>query len=135
LSAAAIARSYGTPLVVESAGGVLSPYSDRVTCADLATALGFPVLLVSRNTLGTINQTALAIAEIRRRSLPLAGVILVNTQPRATPDQPFNASLIAQLTGEIPLGILPYLDSPTPARLAAALEAAADLHPILTRLI
>ena len=134
LSAAAIARSYGTPLVVESAGGLLSPYSDRVTSADLATALGFPVILVSRNALGTINHTSLAIAEIRRRALPLAGILLVNTQPCATPDQAFNPSLIAQLTGDTPLGILPYLDSPTPDRLAAALEAAADLRPILDRL-
>jgi dethiobiotin synthetase len=106
-----------------------------VTSADLATALGFPVILVSRNALGTINHTALAIAEIRRRALPLAGIILVKTQPCATPDQPFNPSLIAQLTGETPLGILPYLDSPTPARLAAALEATTDLRPILGRLI
>lgn len=135
LSAAAIARSYGTPLVVESAGGLLSPYGDRVTSADLATALGFPVILVSRNALGTINHTALAIAEIRRRSLTLAAIILVNTQPGATPDQPFNASLIAHHAGDTPLAILPYLESPTPAHLAAALEAAADFPRILSPLM
>jgi dethiobiotin synthetase len=54
---------------------------------------------VARNGLGTINHTAPSIAEIRRRGLPLAGLILVDTTDPPTPDRPHNADLIAALTG------------------------------------
>jgi dethiobiotin synthetase len=79
------------------------------------------VLLVARNGLGTVNHTALAINEIRRRNLRLAGVILVDTAPGASPDRAFNLDLIAQLTGVKPLGILPYVPGATPDALADAL--------------
>jgi 8-amino-7-oxononanoate synthase len=131
LSAAAAASCHGSPLVVESAGGVLTPYGDHLTSADLATALGFPVLLIARNALGTVSHTSLAVSEIRRRSLRFLGIILVNTQASATPDQSSNSSLIANLTGAAPLGVFPYVESRTPALLAAALESGVDLRPIL----
>jgi dethiobiotin synthetase len=77
-----------------------------------------------------VNHTSLAVSEIRRRSLLLLGIILVNTQASATPDQSSNASLIADLTGVTPLGVFPYVESGTPALLAAALESSVDLRPI-----
>jgi 8-amino-7-oxononanoate synthase len=131
LGAAAVARTFGSPLVVESAGGLLTPYGHQLTSADLAVALGFPVLLVARNALGTVNHSALAIGEIRRRSLPFLGIILVNTDASEAPDHPSNATLIAELTGVRALGLLPYINSPTPSRIAAVLQQAADLNPIL----
>jgi dethiobiotin synthetase len=120
---------------VETAGGLLSPYCGTFTAADLAADLGFPVLLVARNSLGTINHTALAIAELRRRALPLLGIILVNTSAASSPDQATNPAQIALQTGLAPLGILPYLGaSPEPRTLATALESAVDLTPILAAL-
>jgi len=130
LSAAAIAQSYGSPLVVETAGGLLTPYATQLTSADLAGFLGFPVILIARNGLGTINHTALAVAEIRRRQLPLLGIILVTTQASTTPDQPSNSSMIAEQTGLPPLGTLPFVPSHTPAVLAMALQSALDLQPL-----
>jgi dethiobiotin synthetase len=134
LSAAATARTYGGPLIIESAGGLLTPYGRNLASADIAAALGLPVLLVARNSLGTINHTALALGEIRRRALPLLGTILVNTQPSGAPDHASNARQIADLTGETPLGVIPYLNTPTPGNLAAALEQAVDLGPLLAAL-
>ena len=125
------AATYGAPLVVESVGGVLSPYAPTLTSLDLATALGFPVLLVSRNGLGTINHTALAIAEIRRRPVKFLGTVLVTTVPEPSLDQSSNLSLIAALTGQPPLGVLPFVGSQTPADLSMALTANVDLRPIL----
>ena len=131
LAAAATARSHGEPLIVETAGGVLTPYAPRFTSADLATTLSLPVLLVARNSLGTVNHTALAVAEISRRSLTLVGILLVDTTATTTPDRACNASLISNLTGITPLGVLPYLQNPTPSALASALKASADLRPIM----
>jgi dethiobiotin synthetase len=123
LSAADRLRDAGDYLVTESAGGLLTPYSDLLTAADIAAALRLPVLLVARNGLGTINHTALAINELQRRALPLAGVVLVDTTPDSSPDRASNAHLIARMTGTQPLGVLPHLAHPTPDALANALAA------------
>jgi 8-amino-7-oxononanoate synthase len=128
------AASFGGPLIVESAGGLLSPYATNLTSADLAAALGLPVLLVSRNSLGTINHTSLALAELRRRSIRCLGTILVTTTAQPTPDQHSNAHLIAAATGQAPLGTLPFLTSLSPANLAASLAASVNLDPIFSSL-
>jgi dethiobiotin synthetase len=116
-------------IVVEAAGGLLVPYAGVCTCADLAAALGLPLLLVARTALGTINHTALTIAELARRGLALAGLILVQTQPEKLPHEDTNARLIEDLTGVQPLGTLPHLcpdDATQPDRLADALAAVLD---------
>ena len=74
------------PLVVEGAGGLLVPLDDLTLMADLMAKLGLPLVLVARTGLGTINHSLLSIAEIRRRRLPLAGVILVGPESRDNRD-------------------------------------------------
>jgi dethiobiotin synthetase len=125
------AAAYGSPLVVETAGGLLSPYSSHLTPADFAAALGLPVLLIARNGLGTVNHTALALAEIRRRDLPFLGVVLVTISQTPTPDQDTNSALIGQATGHQPLGTLPFLSSRTPHAFSSALQENVDLRSIL----
>ena len=44
-------------VIVEGAGGWLSPISDSLYIADIAKTIGYPVLIVTANRLGTINQT------------------------------------------------------------------------------
>jgi adenosylmethionine---8-amino-7-oxononanoate aminotransferase len=131
LSAFARLSPYGNFLLVESAGGLLTPYSENLTGADLAAAFGFPVLLIARNSLGTINHTALALAEIRRRQLPLAGLLFVSTSPQQTPDQKDNARLVEALTGVRALGLLPFLQCPNPENIAAALSLIAAPETLL----
>ena len=125
------AAAYGGPLIVESVGGILSPYAQNLTSADLATALGLPVLLVARNALGTVNHTSLALGELRRRSIHCLGTILVTTTGERTPDQQSNSSLIADANGQSPLGTLPFLNSQDPAEIAKALAANVDLAQLL----
>jgi len=132
LSAARRAAAHGDFLLVESAGGVLSPYSDDLTSADLAAALGLPVLLIARNALGTINHTALAIAELRRRHLPLTGVLFVDTTAVAGPDRTDNPRLVRALTGVRVLGTLPFLPAPTPHALATALRLNIDVEALFS---
>jgi dethiobiotin synthetase len=118
-----VAAARGNFLLVESAGGLLTPYGPGFTGADLAAASQLPVLLVARNALGTINHTALALAEIRRRQLPLAGLVLMEVSAEATPDRPRNAFFIEALTGIRPLAAIPFLPDDPPDRLADALAA------------
>ncbi len=90
-------------LVVEGAGGLLVPLNDRDTMADLIARLGLPVVVVARSGLGTINHTLLTLAELRRRALPVLGVILNGPEDRE------NQAAIAHF-GQIPiLAALPRL--------------------------
>lgn len=90
---AAILRSYHWlaarhPFVlVEGAGGVLVPLSERETMADLMAALQLPVLLVAHAGLGTLNHTLLSLEALRRRSLDVFGVILNDRAPATDGDR------------------------------------------------
>lgn len=60
-------------VVVEGAGGFMVPLSATETGADLAEALGLPVLLVVGLRLGCLNHAILTAEAIRARGLTLAG--------------------------------------------------------------
>lgn len=120
----------GDALLVEAAGGVLSPYGPGFTGATLAEQLALDVVLIAANRLGTINHTALAVGELRRRGLTLRGIVLVDVTADGGPDRAHNAAEIAELTGVTPLGVLSHTAAATPARLAARLAADLDLRPL-----
>jgi len=101
----------GDVLIVEGAGGLLVPYTGAATAADLAAALRLPLLIVARTALGTINHTALTLLEARRRHLPIAGYVLSRLSETLAPHEAANADLIAAVTGERPLGTLPFLSA------------------------
>ncbi len=80
-------RERSDVVIVEGAGGLLSPLTDEEYVADLAAEFGFPLIVVADNTLGTINRTlsALVVAAGYGDGLDVAGVIL--NEPRdAEPD-------------------------------------------------
>jgi dethiobiotin synthetase len=132
VNAARLMASRGSALLVEGAGGLLTPYGPAFTAATLAELLAIDVLLVAANRLGAINHTALAVSELRRRRLRCAGLILVDTSPDATPDRPFNASEIAASCGIVPLGTLRYCPPPATAdEIAEALLADVRLDGLL----
>jgi dethiobiotin synthetase len=87
-------------LIVEGAGGLLSPLSDADTNADLACDLQLPLLIVARRTLGTINHTLLTLEAASRRGLTVAGVILNDAAPPPPDDLSVasNAAELARLT-------------------------------------
>jgi dethiobiotin synthase len=109
----------GRMLVVEGAGGALVPLTGDRYVIDVAATLELPVVLVARSTLGTINHTLLSLEALRRRDLPLAGVVLIG------PKTPHNREAIerygeAEVIAEMPrldpvnraalLGVKPELD-------------------------
>jgi dethiobiotin synthetase len=119
----ALARRHQA-LVVEGAGGLLVPLTPRQTYADLAVALGLPVLVVARAGLGTVNHTALTVEALRARRLAVAGVVLNRTAPGDDPSVPHNAAEIERLTGVPVLATLPYLRDIAPR--ATFLRSALD---------
>jgi dethiobiotin synthetase len=109
LAAARALAARHAAIVVEGAGGLLVPLTERETYADLAGALALPVLLVARAGLGTVNHTALTVEALRRRGLAVAAIVLNRTAPDDDPSVPHNAAEIARLTGIAPAATLPYV--------------------------
>jgi dethiobiotin synthetase len=103
------AATAGDFLLVEGAGGLLVPYARAATAADLAAALGLPLLVVARTALGTVNHTALTLREAARSGLAVAGLVLNRTTPEVGPHEAGNADLIAEITGTRALGTFPFL--------------------------
>ena len=64
------------PLVVELAGGLLVPLNDQDTNLDLIKRLQLPVVLVSKNYLGSINHTLLSVELLKSNGIPILGLIL-----------------------------------------------------------
>ncbi len=79
-------------ILVEGVGGLMCPLGDGEYVADLAYDFGFPLLIVTRNALGTINHTLLTLLAARsfRDGLPVAGVVLNN--PPCPGDDPSKAT-------------------------------------------
>lgn len=63
-------------LLVEGAGGFLSPLASGARVAELAERLQLPVLLVVADRLGCLNQAMLSVEAIAARGLELAAVVL-----------------------------------------------------------
>ncbi len=65
-------------IVVEGAGGLMSPLGEEEYVADLAHDFGFPLVVVARNAIGVINQTlqTLIAAATFRDGLEVAGIVL-----------------------------------------------------------
>lgn len=70
-------------VIVEGAGGLMVPLSGGLLVADLALALGLPLLVVARPGLGTINHTVLTCFAALTIGLKVTGVII-----NGMPDKP-----------------------------------------------
>ena len=73
-------------LVIEGAGGLLVPLNNEDTIADLIPLVQAEVVLVSNLYLGSINHTLLTIEELKRRGLPVKGIIFNGEANRASED-------------------------------------------------
>jgi dethiobiotin synthetase len=62
-------------LLIEGAGGIMTPLGDDFTVLDVAASLGHAVVLVTGSYLGAISQTLTAVEVIRARGLSVRGVI------------------------------------------------------------
>lgn len=91
------------PLVVEGAGGVLSPLALDLLPADLFARWGLPVILVARTTLGTINHSLLSLEALRSRDVDVAGIVFSGEEVAAS------EAAITQIGQCRHLGRLPHI--------------------------
>ncbi len=98
-------------VLVEGAGGLLSPLDDDLLCADLAAQLGLPLLIVAANELGVLNASLQTLSAARAYcpNLPVVGLVLC--EPRADLDDPSragNADELARWSAAPILGVLAH---------------------------
>ena len=66
-------RSSAERIIIEGAGGWHVPLNQHETMADLALALGFPVIMVVGMRLGCLNHAMLTVDSIKQKGVSLAG--------------------------------------------------------------
>ena len=70
-------------VIVEGAGGIMSPLGDNEYVIDLAAEFGYPLVVVAPNRIGVINATLLTLiaAASRCPTLPIAAIVLNDVLP------------------------------------------------------
>ena len=90
-------------LAVEGVGGWRVPLAPGYDVRDWARELGFPVIVVARGTLGTLNHTLLTVDSIRAAGLTCSGIVVNAGQGETSPDfdltRSRNAACLRELTG------------------------------------
>lgn len=107
-------------VVVEGAGGLCSPLSDRMSNADLARRLGLPLVVVDAARLGCIGRTRATVTAAGAGGLTVAAVVLSQTTPldaagRADPASPWRIAHdsrvdLAAALAPVPVGMLAHGD-------------------------
>ena len=95
-------------VVVEGAGGLLSPLGEDFDSRDLIKALGATPIIVCPNKLGAVNQVRLTVGALPRAAARQASIVLVNP---ARPDAASrtNLKLLKEFVGPNRLRVLPWL--------------------------
>lgn len=114
-------RHYDYPLwIMEGAGGIAVPLNREEIIAEAAVQLGYPVIVVARPGLGTVNHTVLTVAYARQLGLDVIGVVVngyraedetANPHTSAAPDVSVstNPEWIEHMSGVRVIGRLPYM--------------------------
>lgn len=92
-------------LVIEGAGGLMVPLNKKEFVADLIKALDARVVLVSRNTLGSINHSLLTAMACKQKGIRVLGWIFNDNYLDYENE-------ITEWTGYHHLGAIPFVASP-----------------------
>lgn len=109
-----------SPLIVETAGGLMVPLTRHTLFVDVMARWAAPVVLCARTALGTINHSLLSVEALRRRRIPLLGIAFIGDP---VPD---TERTICEFAGIKRLGRLPRLPALSAASLLQAF--AAEFH-------
>ncbi|AIF42929.1 MULTISPECIES: dethiobiotin synthase [Virgibacillus] len=96
--------------IVEGAGGLGVPFGKNYLAADVAKAIGFPLLIIARVDLGTVNHTWLTVQIAKSMGLEIAGIVLNGLEEgNQGIAEETNPDLIEEMTGIPVLAVLPKL--------------------------
>ncbi len=78
-------RAQNDVTLVEGAGGILAPVTEKLFCADLIKLLNIPIIIVSVPFLGRLNHTLLTVHYAKTNGIQIKGII-INRIPKETND-------------------------------------------------
>jgi dethiobiotin synthetase len=103
-------------LLIEGVGGLLVPVDPAdpgVTFLDLVGVIGYPVIVVARSVLGTLNHTAMTVRLLREAGARVAGVVMngydADAARHSDPSMGSNRVWIERMTGVKVIAMLPQL--------------------------
>jgi dethiobiotin synthetase len=102
---ARLARPDRDLLLIEGAGGVMSPLTDTATNLDLMVALNLPVLLVAGSYLGTVSHVLTALEVIQARGLGVAAIAMSESLDAPALDQ--TAQMLQTFAPRVPVLTVP----------------------------
>jgi dethiobiotin synthetase len=112
-AAAKAAAGAAEALVCEGVGGLLVPLSPGYLVRDLATDLGYPLVVAAPPGLGTINHSLLTIEVARSAGLAVAAIVLTPWPAEPTAIERSNLETVAALA-EVDVLTLPPLELANP---------------------
>lgn len=71
-------------IVIETAGGIMSPLAKGFLNIDLVQHFNLPVILVASNYLGSINHTLLSFSALQQRNIPIQGLVFCGEAVEST---------------------------------------------------
>lgn len=94
----------GECVLIEGVGGLMSPVTDAATGLDWLKALDLPALLVSGSYLGAISHALTAIETLRAHGVPLAAVVVSESEDAPTPPETVAAAIARH--GRVSVGVV-----------------------------
>ncbi len=98
-----------TMMLVEGAGGLLVPITEKLSFLDLAVRLQLPVLVVIGSRLGALNHARLTVEAVLAAGIPVAGAIVNRATPERSLARTTNLAALRRLLAIPVLGEIPYL--------------------------
>ncbi|MCL7745596.1 dethiobiotin synthase [Halalkalibacter alkaliphilus] len=95
--------------IVEGAGGISVPLGKDFLVSDVIKALNFPVLIVARPNLGTINHTFLTVEYAKKLGLTIAGIIINGMSEQKDLAEETSPKKIEEMCSVPILGIIPKI--------------------------
>jgi dethiobiotin synthetase len=111
-------------LLIEGAGGLMVPLQQDFLILDLIKFWKLPVVVVSRNYLGSVNHTLLTLEVLKQHQIPVLGLVFSDT------DAWDSMEYIRRMSQLPVIGHIPHLPEITPQRIsevAAGFQKISDL--------
>lgn len=93
------------PLILETAGGLFSPFDEENTMLDLIKKAGFPVVLVCNWYLGSINHSLLTYEVLKQNNIPFLGWVISGANNK------FSEEFVKSKIGSEPLFRIPKFET------------------------
>lgn len=97
-------------ILIEGAGGVMSPLSETALNIDLIMAVDVPVILVSASYLGCVSHILSALSVLRDHAIDIAAVVLSEVDATAQNAEMTLQSLKPHLPPALPLVVVKHME-------------------------